>query len=75
MTDAITDQIAANALKNQTVSNDGVTVSKFSNADLVQAAKFVGANNALEQIAAGTHWFAGVRMVPPGAGGTSIGDC
>jgi hypothetical protein len=72
MPDAITTQVATDALKPQSVSNDGVTVSRRSLADQVVAAKFVAANDALDKIAAGTHFFAAVRIVPPGAGGNNV---
>ena len=76
MADAITTKVSTDALKAQTVSNDGVTVSRRALTDQIAAAKFVAANDALDKLAAGTHFFAAVRMVPPGAGGQNVvEDC
>lgn len=76
MTDAITTRISTDALKAASTTNDGVTVSRRTLTDQITAAKFVGANNALDQLVAGTHDFYRVRMNFPGAGGSSdVSDC
>lgn len=74
MSDAINTIIDSEVSKAASVSNDGVSVSRRSMSDLIAAAKFRGANTALENISNGTHWFSGIRMVPPGAGGTRVSD-
>lgn len=74
--DEIAAQIAADALKAQSVSNDGSSLTRRSMADQIAGQKFVAANEALEGIANGTKWFPTVRCNPPGAGGTNVAsDC
>jgi hypothetical protein len=61
----ISDQLAAEALKAQTVSNDGVTVSRRSLSELIAYEKHVAAQEAIASPAA---MFRGMTMkiVPPG---------
>lgn len=59
------DQLAAEALKPQSVSNDGVTVSRRSLADLIAYEKHLAAKQATASPAA---MFLGMncKIVPPG---------
>ncbi len=75
MSNESADQIAASSLKAQSVTNDGVTVSRRTMADEIAGRKFADANNALDQLVAGTHDFYRVRMNFPGAGGSNATDC
>lgn len=61
----ISDQLAAEALKAQTVSNDGVTVSRRSLSELIAYEKHLAAQTATASPAA---TFRGMimKMVPPG---------
>ena len=74
MSDELAAAIEADALKPQSVSADGVSISRRSTSDQIAAKKFSDANSAIDSIAAGTHFMGRVRMVPPGAGGTNA-DC
>lgn len=62
---AIEDQLAAEALKAQTVSNDGVTVSRRSLTELIEYEKHLASKAAVASPAA---MFRGMncKIVPPG---------
>jgi hypothetical protein len=61
----ISEQLAAEALKPQSVSNDGVTVSRRSLAELIEYEKHLAAQTAAASPAA---FFRGItcKVVPPG---------
>ncbi len=62
---------ASAAQKARSVSADGQTVTRNSPADIIEAAKFSGANEALNAVAQGRWPFPRMIIVPPGAGGDS----
>jgi hypothetical protein len=61
----ISDQLAAEALKAQTVSNDGVTVSRRSLSELIAYEKHLASQTATASPAA-TFRGMTMKMVPPG---------
>lgn len=61
----LSDKIATNALKPQTVSNDGVTVTQRSLADMIAAEKFAAGQTAVASPAAMLKAMQ-LRIVPPG---------
>ena len=71
MADSITPAIVVNATSPQSMSGDGVSVTNTSINDQIAAKKFLDANDALANIAAGGSFFGQVRMVPPSARGDS----
>lgn len=62
----ITDRIESEALKSLSTSNDGVSVTRRSSKDLIEAEQFRAANEAVNSTVART----GLRMqqIKPGGG-------
>ena len=65
----LTQTIVDNATSPNSVTFDGQSVTNNSIEGQIAAQKFLGANDALTGINAGTKWFARVRVNAQGAGG------
>jgi hypothetical protein len=70
----ITAAILQNALSPNSTSADGVSVTNNPISEQIAGLKFLAANDALSQIAAGTGFFTRVQIIPPSARGNSIAD-
>ena len=70
MSDTIlASDIVDNAASPQSMTVDGVTIVSQNLAGQIAAKKYLDANANVSAIAAGTHYFGQVMLIPPGAGG------
>lgn len=68
--DDLNKAVVDSATKARSISADGQTVTRAPTSDAIEAAKFQGANDAIDAVSQGYWPFARILMVPPGAGGT-----